>query len=129
MSGSLPINPAWRNALTLVQGEITRNNIREIGNITRLWNEASREAQDIRNQTWQDGQRERDRLAESWALTMKGVASYYDPEDGTSAELSDGFERVWAKNGNEFLLTTDPTLDPNIEFREQVWNELKRTSP
>ena len=59
---------------------------------------------------------------------MRGVASYMDPEDKTTVELTDGFDVVWAKNGNEFLLSTNPSFNPNITFAEQSWNQLSRVS-
>ncbi len=126
--GSLQINPAWQTAITLVQGKITQNNIRQIAEMGRIWNEAARREQDIQNRDWQRSQRERDALAESWTQMMKGVASYQDPDDGTTVELTDGFDVVWAKNGSEFLLSTDPSFDPNVVLRDQSWNQLRRVS-
>jgi hypothetical protein len=57
---------------------------------------------------------------------LRGVENYKD-ENGNTVELTSGYGNAWSKADGTYLLTTNPTFDPNIELGgTQSWGRLKQ---
>ena len=86
--------------------------------------EASQYSAQLQQRTWEEGQASRDRIAESWGQTLRGVETWNDPGAG-SIELSAGYNEAWSRPDGTYILSNDPMFDPTVVFQEN-WQKLEK---
>lgn len=127
---SARINPQWLNAIqnmylkigqnaqdeTWKQIQISHTAQEEIGNnIIRSW-EASNKTTGGNSSTSTDG----------FGQYLRGVENYKD-ENGNTIEVTSGYGNAWSKGDGSYLLTTNPSFDPNVSLGDkQSWERMKQ---
>jgi hypothetical protein len=127
---SARINPQWLTAIqnmyikigqnaqdeTWKQIQITHAAQQEISNnIVRSW-EASNKATAVTGSTGTDG----------FGQYLRGVENYKD-ENGNTVELTSGYGNAWSKGDGSYLLTTNPSFDPNVSLGgTESWERMKQ---
>jgi hypothetical protein len=77
-----------------------------------------------RNQTY-------DRIYQNQHLATMGVSLYHDPSMPTPVELPYGYEGVWGDGQGGYVLSEDPSYDPNVATigPGPTWQRLDRIDP
>jgi len=126
---SARINPQWLNAIqnmyikigqnaqdqTWKQIQVAHAAQQEISNnIVRNW-EASNKTTAGNSSTSTDG----------FGQYLRGVENYKD-ENGNTVELTSGYGNAWSKGDGSYLLTTNPSFDPNVSLGgTESWERMK----
>jgi hypothetical protein len=127
---STRLNPTWWNAIQNFFTQVgldaqkqTWNHIQEIravqeqqgNNIIRNW-EANNKMGN--NSAAKDN--------DAFGQYLRGVENYTD-DKGNTVELTSGYGNAWSKGDGTYLLTTNPTFDPNVELGgTQSWGRMKQ---
>lgn len=121
---STRVNPDWMSAVQTVFNNIARVEQRETAKRAAIWRQTQNEISEIRQRTWENSQASRDRMHEAWSQTLRGVETWKEP-DGSTIELSSGYNEAWSKSDGTYILSNDPLFDPNVAFQES-WNRLQK---
>jgi hypothetical protein len=55
---------------------------------------------------------------------LRGVQTFRDPSTGSTFELSNQFDHAWLNGSNEYVMSDDPTFNPNGNLTGN-WSELQ----
>ncbi len=114
---SFRLNPQWYGRYRQVSQFLVQNQIQQIqnvGQLSRIIHQTHEEISDSLMASYCERQAVMDRLSARWSQTIRGVDEYYDPFRGSSVELPGGYRHAWANALGEYILTDDPTFNPNI---------------
>lgn len=117
MLRSLKVNPQWYAAFKSVAQMLAQRQIQRIHSIGHMGEVYAQTGREMREQNLQDfysRQATYDRLATDWSRTIRDVDGFYDPHKGEVVELPSGYGHAWANNLGGYILTEDPTFNPNI---------------
>jgi len=117
-------NPGWQQAVAQVFNNVARMEQAEIAKRAGIWNEAQRYSSDLQRRTWEEGQASRDRINTQWGRTIRGVDEWKDP-NGSSIELSAGYNEAWSRPDGTFILSNDPLFDPSVVLQED-WKRMEK---
>jgi hypothetical protein len=131
IASSIKVNPVWFNKYiqlieTLAQRQIQQ--IRAVGEISRMMAQTSDEISASRMQTWEANQAARDRSSEAFSQYMRGVDAYSDPNTGGTVELPSGYTQAWSNPLGEYVMTESLDFNPNIGSN-QTWTPLTPANP
>lgn len=117
MIRSFQLNPQWYAAFKsvaqyLAQMQIQR--IHHIGQIGQILAQTGREMREQNLRDWYGRQEVYDRLSTDWSRTIRGVDGFFDPHRQEVVELPSGYGHAWANNLGEYILTEDPSFNPNV---------------
>ena len=59
---------------------------------------------------------------------IRGVQTYRDPATGGTFELSNQYDHAWLNGANEYVMSDDPTFNPNGKLNGN-WNQLEVVRP
>jgi hypothetical protein len=59
---------------------------------------------------------------------IRGVQTFRDPATGHTVELSNQFDHAWLNGSNEYVMSDDPSFNPNAQLSGN-WNELQVVRP
>jgi len=59
---------------------------------------------------------------------IRGVQTYRDPTTGRTMELSNLYDHAWLNGTNEYIMSEDPSFDPNGRLSGS-WNQLQLVRP
>jgi hypothetical protein len=59
---------------------------------------------------------------------IRGVQTYCDPATGGTFELSNQYDHAWLNGANEYVMSDDPTFNPNGKLNGR-WNQLEVVRP
>ena len=74
---------------------------------------------------WSRRQDTMDRAADQCSQALRGVDSYVDPSSGRSTELPGGYGQAWTNGLGEYIVSDDPTYDPNLTTNAS-WTPMRR---
>jgi hypothetical protein len=57
---------------------------------------------------------------------MRGVETFVEPGDTATVELQSGFDNAWSNGVGEYVLSDQPSFDPNTAFTNQNWTRMER---
>jgi len=126
MISSFRMNPQWYAAYKsivqrLAQMQIQR--IHHIGQIGQIYAQTGREIREQNLRDWYSRQEVYDRLATDWSRQIRGVDAFFDPHKQEMVELPSGYGNAWANDLGEYILTEDPTFNPNL-ISNQHWEPM-----
>jgi hypothetical protein len=129
---STRINPTWWNGLQnffIAAGknaqDQTWKHIQEVrdvqqqmgNNIIRNWEAKNSQSNNANSPSGN---------TDAFGQYLRGVENYTD-ENGNTVELTSGYGNAWSKGDGTYLLTTNPTFDPNVELGgTQSWGKMKQ---
>lgn len=138
--GSFRSNPAWNDAVRGFWKAVRqRKHVEHIGKIRMIDEQTRRMGEqaiakgnarlsemDNQMRNWEATQSSQDRMHTNFIKTIREVENFKDAS-GTY-ELSSGYSHAWSRgDGNSFILTNDPNLDPAFIFKDQNWKEMQKS--
>jgi hypothetical protein len=124
---SVRINPAWESAIVQLVANVNTNISQQAGNRAAIWQNAMNQVGQIRMQTWQQSQETVSRVSNSWSRALRGVDSYIDPVSQQSVELPTGYRNAWGDGSGAYVLSPDPSFNPNSAFDRGDWQRMELT--
>ena len=121
---SLRINPQWAQGVQQMVSNVAAMEQRETMKRAAIQRDAANYSADLQQRTWEEGSASRDRIAESWSQSLRGVETWRDA-GGSSVELSSGYNEAWSKPDGTYILSNNPLFDPNVAFQED-WKKLEK---
>lgn len=125
---SFKINQQWFNKYNQVVNYLVQNQIQQIktiGQISKIISQTSNEISDTITQTYNKQQKVYDEIGENFSQYIRGVDEYYNPLEKTSVELPTGYNNVWANNLGEYVLSEDANFNPNISSNKN-WTKINK---
>ncbi len=118
MITSFQLNPQWYAAYkaivqSLAQQQIQR--IHSIGQIGQIYAQTGREIREQNLRDFYTRQETYDRLATERSRQIRGVDGFFDPHSEQVIELPSGYGHAWANPLGGYIVTEDPSFNPNIE--------------
>lgn len=121
---SFRVNPTWQGGVQRMMNNVAAVEQQETMKRAAIQRDAMNYSADLQQRTWEEGQASRDRIAEGWSQTLRGVETWTDPAGG-SIELSAGYNEAWSRPDGSYILSNDPLFDPNVAFQEN-WKKLEK---
>lgn len=114
---SFQLNPLWFSKYNMLVEYLIRNQIQRINAISEISKIISRTSNEISNmmmESYNNRQEVYDKIAENFSQAIRGVETYYNPIEQRNVELPFGYKSVWVNSLGEYILSDDPTFNPNI---------------
>lgn len=128
MVHSIRLNPVWHARCQQVIQYLVQNqiqHIRNIGQISRMLSQTAAEIREEQLASYYHRQQVMDRLATDWSQAIRGVDEYYNPFEERPVELPTGYRQAWVNNLGEYILSDDPTFNPNVGSTLH-WESMER---
>ncbi len=128
MVQSFKVNSVWFNKYNqtvnyLIQAQIQQ--IRSMGELSRIISQTSSEISDSMMKSYQDRQQVYDRISENFSEYVRGTEHYQNPFEGCKVELPGGYHHVWTNASGEYIFTDNPNYNPNIGSNKN-WEEIQK---
>ena len=126
MIQSFKLNPQWSAAVKAIAQQLTQRQIQQIHHIGQLGQIYAQTGAEMRQQNlndWYSRQATYDRLAVDRSRAIRDVDGFFDPNRQEVVELPSGYGHAWVSGNGEYILTEDPTFNPNVETN-QNWTEM-----
>ena len=126
---SFRINPRWFSKYNQLVEQLIQAQIRQIhnvGELSRIIARTSDEISDISMQAYNNRQKVNDRIADNFSRYIRGVDDYYDPVAEKQVDLPSGYDNAWTNSLGEYVLSEDPSYNPNIGSNLN-WERIKKT--
>ncbi len=125
---SFRLNPQWyartmQTSQYMIQNQIQQ--IHHIGQLSKIISQTSNQISDMIMDSYNQRQQTLDRLSDQFSQAIRGVDAYHDPTTEQNVELPSGYDYAWSNGIGEYILTTDPSFDPNIDSNLN-WEPMKR---
>ena len=114
---SFKLNPKWFAKVVNTKEKMVQmiiQGIKAIGNIGKVIASSSSELRDDQLADWERRQQANDRVIQNFTDNIRGVERYNDPFSGTEVELPSGYGNAWANNLGEYIITENPSFNPNV---------------
>ncbi len=125
---SFRLNPQWYARYMQVSQYLIQNQIqqiRHIGQISQIVSQTSDQISDMIMDSYNQRQETLDRLSTQFSQTIRGVDEYHGPFEERGVELPGGYDHAWSNALGEYILTDDPSFDPNIGSNLD-WQAMER---
>lgn len=126
---SARINPQWLAAIQNMYIKIGQNAQDETWKQIQITHAAQQEISNNIVRSWEASNSTADNNSmsrEGFGQYLRGVENYKD-ENGNTVELTSGYGNAWSKGDGSYLLTTNPSFDPNVELGgTQSWERMKQ---
>jgi hypothetical protein len=121
-------NPVWITALLQLIANVSTNASIAAGQRAAIWSNAMNQIGEMRVRTWQQSQETLSRTAVSWSRAFRGVDAYVDPTTNQTIELPTGYRNAWSNGMGGYLLSPNPSFNPNMNpvFKKHNWHELQQ---
>jgi hypothetical protein len=126
MIQSFKLNPQWSAAVKAIAQQLAQRQIQQIHHIGQLGQIYAQTGAEMRQQNlndWYSRQATYDRLAVDRSRAIRDVDGFFDPNRQEVVELPSGYGHAWVSGNGEYILTEDPTFNPNVETN-QSWTEM-----
>lgn len=125
---SFSLNPRWFSKYSqlveyLIQSQIQQ--IRNIGELSRIISQTSNEISDISMQAYNNRQKVNDRIADNFSRNIRGVDEYYNPIEEKNVELPTGYRNAWTNSLGEYVLSEETDYNPNVGSNLN-WRKIER---
>ncbi|HLL89381.1 MAG TPA: PDZ domain-containing protein [Tepidisphaeraceae bacterium] len=125
------VTPEWA-ATYQVCREMFRNRVRGAIADAARFGQQLREYNDhiakLGQQIHEERMRSRDRISEAQREYLGGVETYHDPHQHRSFYMPAGYKQYWTNQRGEYLLSDDPTFNPNAGDTAD-WRQMERRDP
>ncbi|MBI2193821.1 MAG: hypothetical protein HYU36_17735 [Planctomycetes bacterium] len=121
-------NPQWFNQYTQVSQaliQMKNQQIQQAANLSRILSQTQNEISDIIMKSYEERQAAYDRISTNFSQAIRGVESFRDPVGERSVELPSGYGRAWANGLGEYIVSDDPSYNPN-EGTNQTWRVMEK---
>lgn len=136
---SIRTNTAWLNAVNSYwkqkrqQSDVAhRERIRMNDELTRSMGKAAIKSgqerlnnMDLQMRSWEQQQSSQDKMHTNFIKAIREVDNFKDAT-GTY-EMSSSYDHAWSRgDGNSFIMSNNPNFDPQFQFKDQNWQEMKK---
>lgn len=126
---SARINPQWASTVQKIFMDIGRNAQLQLGRQIEIAHQAQQEISNNIIRNWENSHPQTSENSggvspDLFGQYIRGVDSWAD-ENGNKVELTSGYDNAWSKGDGTYILTDNPTFDPNVVFNE-TWTPLKK---
>jgi hypothetical protein len=114
---SFQVNPMFYNKCVQLTEYLIQRQIQQIHSIGQLGQMLAQQGEQMRQENldqWYDRQAVNDRIAENFSDYVRGVDRYYDPFKEQQVELPTGYDNAWVNPLGEYVISPDPSFNPNI---------------
>lgn len=127
---SARINPQWLAGIQAYYAAVTSNAQNQLWKQIQISHQAQEEISNNIIRSWEA----RNNTSSGSSVTntdgfgqyLRGVENYTD-ENGNKVELTSGYSNAWSKGDGTYLLSIDPSFDPNVELSDtQNWSRLNK---
>jgi hypothetical protein len=128
INASVKPNPQWEATVRQISQSLAQGKIREINQIGAMARQIGRqmsEVSDMISESYWNRQRSQDHAAKQFSEAIRGVDGYYDPVSDRHVELPGGYRQAWTNSLGEYILSDDPSYNPNIGSNV-TWTEMPR---
>jgi hypothetical protein len=124
ITSSIRPEPQWVTYTGGVLSKLYQAQAQKVATINKMWADFyTKEAQTINGVT-ANAMQGADASAFHEDQNIRGVQTFRDPTTGKTQELSNLYDHAWQNGSNDYILSNDPTLNPN-EHVSGNWSELQ----
>ena len=128
MALSFRLNPLWFSKYVQLTEMLIRNQIQHIqsmGELSRYLSQTSNEISDDMMRSYNERQGVYDEISKDFSHNILGIDEYQDPVAGQPVELPSGYDNAWVNGLGEYVLSADPSFNPNVGAN-QNWQPMNR---
>ena len=127
---SARINPQWMAGVQAFFTAVTTNAQDQLWKQIQISHQAQEEISNNIIRSWEaknsTGTGSSVTDTDGFGQYLSGVENYTD-ENGNKIELTSGYSNAWSKGDGTYLLSMDPSFDPNVELGDtQNWSRLNK---
>jgi hypothetical protein len=124
------INPQWMGGVQAFYTAVTTNAQNELWKQIQISHQAQEEIGNNIIRSWEAKNSSSPGApgaeSDGFGQYLRGVDSWTDA-DGNKVELTSGYSNAWSKGDGTYLLSNDPSFNPNVELGDtQNWDRLKQ---
>ena len=123
------INPQWMGGVQAFYAAVTSNAQDELWKQIQISHQAQEEIGNNIVRSWEaknSSQASPGASNDGFGQYLRGVDNWTDA-DGNKVELTSGYSNAWSKGDGSYLLSNDPSFDPNVELGDtQNWNRMNQ---
>src|ERR1700733_14863097 len=124
ITSSIQPEPQWVTYTGGVLSKLYQAQAQKVATINKMWADFyTKEAQTINGVT-ANAMQGADASAFHADQNIRGVQTFRDPTTGKTQELSNLYDHAWQDGSNDYILSNDPTLNPNAHLSGN-WSELQ----
>jgi hypothetical protein len=124
ITSSIQPEPQWVSYTGGVLSKLYQAQAQKVATINKMWADFyTKEAQTINGVT-ANAMQGADASAFHADQNIRGVQTFRDPTTGKTQELSNLYDHAWQDGSNDYILSNDPTLNPNAHLSGN-WSELQ----
>jgi hypothetical protein len=124
ITGSIQPEPQWVTYAGGVLSKLYQAQAQKLAIINKAWADFYTKAAQTVNDETANMMKGADASAFRADQNIRGVQTFRDPATGKTQELSNLYDRAWQSGPDEYLLSNDPTLNPNGHVSGN-WSELQ----
>ena len=124
ITSSIQPEPQWASYSGGVIAKLDQAQAQKLAMINRIWADFYTKAAQTVNAETANMMQGSNTSAFRADQNIRGVQTFRDPTTGKTQELSNLYDRAWQSGPNEFLMTNDPSLNPNGHVSGN-WSELQ----
>jgi len=124
ITSSIQPEPQWVTYSGGVLSKLYQAQAQKLATINKMWSDFYTMAAQTVNGETANAMKGSDASVFHADQNIRGVQTFRDPTTGKTQELSNLYDRAWQNGPNEFLMSNDPTLNPN-EHVSGNWSELQ----
>ena len=96
------------------------------GQRATIWRNAMNQIGEMRVKTWYQNQDTLSRTAVCWSRSFRGVDAYVDPVNSQTVELPTGYKDAWSNAMGDYVLSIDPSFNPNTDpiLKKHNWHKM-----
>lgn len=122
IQSSVRVNPVWMNAIQSMFNNIRKMVQDETWKRIQISQQAQQEISNNITRGWEQRNDNPDKSSQWFSEYIRGVDTWTDG-GGNKVELTSGYSNAWQKSDGSYLLSNDPSFDPNVTFQEN-WSRL-----
>jgi hypothetical protein len=100
---------------------------KELSKASDIQWDSYKKSEEYTHLSWQQRQERMDALADQFSQTVRGVESFEDPIRTQTVELPGGLGQAWANELSEYIVSDDPSYNPNIGSTIN-WTQMARAT-
>ena len=124
ITGSIQPEPQWVTYSGGVLSKLYQAQAQKLATINKVWADFYMKAAQTVNGETANMMQGADASAFHADQNIRGVQTFRDPATGKTQELSNLYDQAWQSGPDEFLLSNDPTLNPNGHVAGN-WSQLQ----
>ena len=126
---SARMNPQWTTGVQAYFAAVTSNAQNEMWKEIQISHAAQQEISNNIVRNWEsknNNSANNSNPTEGFGQYLRGVENWTD-EGGNKVELTSGYSNAWSAKDGSYILSNDPSFDPNtISGETQSWNKMNR---